>query len=1695
MSLNFRVGSKLFCLLLIAVLSTAAAPLFAQADYTATKSNDTSGMATVGVTFNWSIAMNNIAGTGGTWSDGSILFVDSFPSANLTFGTPAVTNTTGITGASNISCAFVNTSRLVCRAQGGSVTFAAGGSLSFQVPTTPTTAGTFVNPTGGNCAVNPLDDVAESNTSNNNCNPDTVNVTTGASGPDMTVGKTNNRGGTTSNNWSWSIQVSNGGSAGATFSSAQAILSDNLPNTGVTYGTPSVGSQTGISGPGTISCSIVSSNLTCTASGGSVTLATLGSFTVSFLATPSSSGTFNNPRAGGSCSVDPNNNITEGDETNNSCSDSISVNPGPDFIATKSNNTGGTATVGTPFNWSIALTNLSSDSGTFFDGSILFVDSFPNANMTFGTPTVTSVSGVTGTANISCSFVNTSRLVCRVQGGSAVFSSGGSLTIQVPSTPTTAGVFVNPTAGNCAVDGVDDVVELNESNNNCNPDTVTATTGASGPDLTIGKTNNRGGTTSNNWTWSIQTANGGNMNVTFGSGQTILTDNLPNSGVSYGMPSISAQSGISGAGTINCSIVSSNLNCTATGGTVILAPAGTFTVNILANPTSSGTFANPRNSGICMADPNDNITEGNESNNSCADSITVNPGPDFIATKSNDTGGAGFVGMPFNWSIALSNISGDAGTFPDGSILFVDSLPSTNMSFGTVGVTSISGVTGTANISCSFVNTSRLVCRVQGGSVIFSAGGSLTIVVPSTPTAQGTFVNPTGGNCAVDGVDDVVELNESNNNCNPDTVVVAVEADLAITKTDGVTTAVPGQTLTYTIVAANNGPSGEPSATVIDMFPAILSCTYTSIAAGGASGNTAAGAGNLAETLNLPSGSSVTYTVVCSIPSAASGGLSNTATISGTITDPIAGNNSATDADTTLVPEADISVTKTDGVTSAVPGQTTLTYTIVTSNNGPSDNPSVSLGDMFPAELTCTYTSVAADGASGNTAAGSGNLAETLNMPASSSVTYTVTCDIASSATGTLSNTATVSSTMTDPTPGNNSATDADTVLMPEADIAVTKTDGVSSAIPGETLIYTIVATNSGPSDDPAVSLTDTLPAELTCTYTSVATGGATGNTAAGAGDLAESLSMPAGSSVTYTFSCNIDASATGVLSNTATAIGSVTDPNAGNNSATDADTILMPEADIAVTKSDGVTSAIPGQMLTYTITASNNGPSDDPSVSLTDTLPTELTCTFTSVAAGGATGNTAAGAGDLAETLSMPAGSSVTYTVSCDIDASATGTLSNTATVSGSVTDPDTGNNSATDDDTVLMEESDISITKTDGVTSAVPGQTILTYTIVISNGGPSDDPAVSLTDTLPAELTCTFSSVAAGGATGNTAAGAGDLAETLNMPAGSSVTYTVDCDIASSATGTLSNTATGTSSVTDPDTGNNSATDNDTVLIPEADIAVTKTDGATSAVPGLTVLAYTIVATNNGPSDDPAVAFTDTLPTELACTFISVAAGGASGNTAAGSGDLAETLNMPAGSSVTYTVSCDIASSAVGTLSNTATAASSVTDPDPGNNSATDDDTVLMPEADLSIVKTDGGMLAVIPGSNITYTLTITNNGPSDSSGGTATDMLPAGLSFVSSGSGCTAVADVVSCPFGALVSGASIELSFVAMVSLTQSAPIINSATVTGNEPDNNADNNSGTLETAIVVMVPTLSVWGMLLLISLLSLLTWNRRLIS
>jgi uncharacterized repeat protein (TIGR01451 family)/CSLREA domain-containing protein len=510
--------------------------------------------------------------------------------------------------------------------------------------------------------------------------------------------------------------------------------------------------------------------------------------------------------------------------------------------------------------------------------------------------------------------------------------------------------------------------------------------------------------------------------------------------------------------------------------------------------------------------------------------------------------------------------------------------------------------------------------------------------------------------------------------------VTNLQANLGITKTDGVNSVTPGGSTVYTITASNAGPDST-TATVADTFPGSLTCAWTCVGAGGGT-CTGAGAGNINDSVNLPAGASVTYTANCGISASATGSLANTATVTAAVTDPNPANNSATDTNI-LVPSTDVSITKTNGTTSSTPGGST-TYTIVASNSGPSTATGVTVADTFPAVLSCNTTSVAAGGASGNDSPIAGNINDSgINLPPGSSVTYTAVCGISAGATGSLSNTATVSSATSDPTPGNNSATDTDT-LVPSANLGITKTNGTATSIPGGSTTYTITASNAGPSNVIGATVADTFPATLTCTWTCVGAGGGI-CTAAGAGNINDSVNLPSGGSVTYTASCSISAAATGSLANTATVSSAVIDPNPGNNSVTDTDT-LTPTADLAITKTDGSPTAIPGSSTTYTITASNAGPSNVTGATVADTFPATLTCTWSCLGAGGGT-CTAAGAGNINDSVNLPAGASTTFTAVCAISGSASGTLANTATVAapGGVTDPSPGNNSATDSNNLV--------------------------------------------------------------------------------------------------------------------------------------------------------------------------------------------------------------------------------------------------------------------------------------------------------------------------------------------------------------------------------------------------------------------------
>ena len=1033
--------------------------------------------------------------------------------------------------------------------------------------------------------------------------------------------------------------------------------------------------------------------------------------------------------------------------------------------------------------------------------------------------------------------------------------------------------------------------------------------------------------------------------------------------------------------------------------TIATFPAGgslTYTVTADIDADATGNLVNT----VSVAPPA-GVTDPTPGNDSATDTDTAAPEADLAVTKTD--GSLTYTpGGTVTYTIVVSNAGPDAA---DGAV-FADDLPEPPLS-------NITWTCGT--------ETGGAVCPTAAGTgdisetiATFPAGGSLTYTVTAdiAASATGNLVN-TVSVAPPPGTTDPTPGNDSAT----DTDTPAPQGDLAVTKDDGSATYLPGGSVTYTIVVSNAGPSDANGATITDDLPEppLSNITWTcGSETGGAVCPNASGTGDISETIaTFPAGGSLTYTVTADIDADATGNLVNTVDTAppAGVTDATPGNDSATDTDT-ADPQADIAVVKSDGSATYTPGGN-LTYTIVVTNNGPSDADNSTITDDLPEpplsniNWTCgTETG----GAVCPNASGSGDISEVIaTFPAGGSLTYTVTADIDADATGNLVNTVSVAppAGTTDPTPGNDSATDTDTPA-PQADLAITKDDGSATYTPGGSVTYAIVVSNAGPSDANGATITDDLPepplSNITWTCGSE-TGGAVCPNASGTGDISETIAtFPAGGSLTYTVTADIDADTTGNLVNTVDTAppAGVTDPTPGNDSATDTDT-ADPQADIAVVKSDGSATYTPGGNLTYTIVVTNNGPSDADGATITDDLPEpplsniNWTC---GTETGGAVCPTAAGTGDISETIAtFPAGGSLTYTVTADIAASATGNLVNTVSVAppAGTTDPTPGNDSATDTDTPAPQ-ADLAITKDDGSATYTPGGSV-TYTIVVSNNGPSDAGGATIIDDLPepplSNITWTCGSET-GGAVCPNASGTGDISEAIaTFPSGGSLTYTVTADIASNATGNLANTVSVAppAGTTDPTPGNDLTTDTDTP-VPEADLAVTKTDGSATYTPGGSVT-YTIVVTNNGPSDAGGATITDDLPEPPLSNInwtCGTETGGAVCPNASGTSDISETIaTFPAGGSLTYTVTADIAASATGNLVNTVSVAppAGTTDPTPGNDSATDTDTPA-PQADLAVRKDDGSA-TYLPGGSVTYTIVVTNNGPSDANGATITDDLP--------------------------------------------------------------------------------------------------------
>jgi uncharacterized repeat protein (TIGR01451 family) len=668
----------------------------------------------------------------------------------------------------------------------------------------------------------------------------------------------------------------------------------------------------------------------------------------------------------------------------------------------------------------------------------------------------------------------------------------------------------------------------------------------------------------------------------------------------------------------------------------------------------------------------------------------------------------------------------------------------------------------------------------------------------------------------------------------------------------------------------------------------------------------------------------------------------------------------------------------------------------------------------------------------------------------------------------------------------------ATTAFGQEGDNAVAKS-GPAQAAADTDVSYTVTISALGTADGTNITLKDSIPAGTVFVSATQNSGPAFSCTdpspgdASGMSDCSLAL-LPAGTSAEFTFTYHIDAAAPAgsFITNVAT-IASPEDPNDENNAAT-AVTVIpgAPQSDASITKS-GPSSAAPDTDVSYTISVTNAGPDAAATLSWSDLLPG--TMTFVSLTqnsdpamscitpAGGSGGTISCSATD------FPAAATATFTLVGHIpaDTPAGTTFHNTATVKAP-NDPAPENDASSTELTIASV--DLSIIKS-GPGTATAG-TPYSYMITVANAGPDAATDVSWSDALPPQTTF-VSLVRDSGpvAACNTPAVGSNDTVSCSWPAlasGDNAHFTLT--VVAGDTPSVTNTAIVGSSSFDTNNINNSSGVT-TTITPVADLTITK-NGPTAVTAGNDIT-YTISVVNNGPTAASSVTITDTLPANT--TFVSA---GSTSGPAATCGESAGTVtctiaSFPNAATATLSFVFHVAPSATnGTqISNTANVSATTNDPNGGNNSSTTTATVA-PTADLAITKS--GPSTVTIGSNATYTVVVTNNGPSDAANVTLTDTLPPNTTFVSANQttgpsfNCSNTTTTITCTIASFAAGASASFSFVVNVTSNAQGQITNSATVSSTTADPTPGNSSASATAAVTGVggVPTLSPLALALL---------------
>jgi uncharacterized repeat protein (TIGR01451 family)/fimbrial isopeptide formation D2 family protein len=909
---------------------------------------------------------------------------------------------------------------------------------------------------------------------------------------------------------------------------------------------------------------------------------------------------------------------------------------------------------------------------------------------------------------------------------------------------------------------------------------------------------------------------------------------------------------------------------------------------------------------------------------------------DLSLTKTSDVARPN-ANQIVHFTLTLTN----AGPDPATNVVVHDLLPSGMSYVSDDSSGAYNHNTGTWNIggmgSSGPTATKTLVITARATSVQVSGGLPQPIVNVAEVSHSGQRDPDSTPNNGITSEDDYATAS-----------VTPTLADMAVTKTVDHANPNVGDDVIFTITATNNGPDIATNAKVVDPLPSGLTWVSSTPSVGTWSGSTWT-IGDLAV------GASATMALKAHVDT--SGTKTNTATVSADPFDPTPPNNNS--ASRSVTPQqADLAVGKTVNNLSPEIGET-VTFTVTVNNNiGPDTATNVTLTDLLPGGLT--WVSDSGNGYDHNT-----GLWTVGTLIKNAGATLTIHATVNSS--GTITNTASVwHSDQYDPVSTNNTA-HVD-LASRTVDVGVAKTVDHAAPHVGDTIHYTLTVTNhSLVYGVTLLKVTDLLPEGVS--YVSDAGGGAY-NSTTGVWDIG---TLALNTSVTKTITVLVTAS--GRIDNTLSFTSMLqTDTNSDNNTATVPIDVPL-AADIAITKTVDNNRPNVGGNVTFTVTATNNGPDNATGVRIGDAFPAGLTLvpptpsdptTYSS------------GTWDIGN---LDKGASATLTLTASVDAA--GLRTNTASVSHSdQTDPVPGNNSAS---ASVDQRVDLTVSKSVDHPTANVGATE-TFTIGVSNAGPNTAHNVKIADLLPAGLTY-ISDDAVGLNTYVSTTGVWTID---SIASGGSATLHIQATLGAPGpdtyTGLVTNTAT-VQSANETQSANHGPA-HATVTPPEADLEVTKTVSNAKPDVGEEVV-YTIALKNLGPNDATGVLLHDLLPDNM--TYVSDDGAIAYDHVTSHDwtvGDLAS------GATVTLHIHATV--DAHGDYTNTAAVTHS-DQYDPVTTNNTDDAFLTTRKADVGVEKTVNHANPNV-GDTVEYTITATNHGLDPATQIVINDLLPAGVVYVS-------------------------------------------------------------------------------------------------